>query len=878
MNDAALSRVISEAERPRIISEADLRRIGTELPLAELMRQAAALRDEAHGIRVSYSRKVFIPLTRLCRDTCRYCTFATTPRHLAAPYLSRAEVIAIARAGEQAGCKEALFTLGDNPESRYRSARAALDQMGFASTIDYLAAMCQAVLDETGLLPHVNPGVMTEAQIAQLRKVSVSQGLMLESSAARLCERGGPHHGAPDKQPALRLAVIEAAGRQQVPFTSGILIGIGETREERLDALFALRALHLRYGHLQEIIVQNFRAKAGTPMNAAAEPEFDDLAWTVAMARIIFGGAMNIQVPPNLSPDEYAQTIDAGINDWGGVSPVTPDHVNPEAPWPQLDHLAERTGERGKLLVERLATYPAWCREADRWHHAPMAARIRGLMDTEGYARTDPWAPGRSDVALPVHASALGAPVVDGHAVDARSADAHRVDAPVVDAAVADAHVTDGPVVGGSLTGAHRFAGRRSPGFDRLIARAERGERLPEEDIERLFAARGDELEGLTVAADALRRAQCGDRVGYVVNRNINYTNVCTYRCRFCAFSKGRGEASARLRGEPYDLSVGEIQRRVHEAWQRGATEVCMQGGIHPDYSGHTYLAIVRAVKEVEPRMHVHAFSPLEVTHGATTLGLSLSAYLEQLRDAGLGSLPGTAAEILDDSVRRVICPDKINTGDWVAVMEAAHAVGLRATATIMYGHMESARHWARHLLVLRDLQARTGVFTEFVPLPFVHMEAPLALRGAARHGPTWREALLMHSVARLVLHPLVQNIQASWVKLGPQGVAQCLQAGANDLGGTLMNESISRAAGTEHGQELAPSQMDALIQQASRVPMQRTTLYAPADPAQVAGSYAAASLTPLVQERAGRHARIQAPAGQLSHLSNEPLYGVVSP
>ncbi len=788
--------------------------------MSELLARAAALRDEVHGARVSWSRKVFIPLTRLCRDRCHYCTFATTPRRAGTPYLSRDEVLAIARAGERAGCREALFTLGDKPEVRYRQAREALDAMGFASTIDYLVAMCRAVLEETTLLPHANPGVMTEEEIARLRAVSVSQGIMLESSAARLCQRGGPHFGSPDKHPSVRLATIEAAGRLRVPFTSGILIGIGETRDERIDALLALRESHARHGHLQEVIVQNFRAKTATPMQGALEPDFDDLAWTVAVARIIFGGEMNIQVPPNLSPLEYERAIAAGVNDWGGVSPVTIDHVNPEAPWPHLEALAHATARGGKVLVERLAIYPAYILAADRWLAPDLAPRVRALIDADGLARTDDWAPGRSDVALPALPQAPA------------SADA------------------------GLRTGPRATAVR--PSVDSILARASAGDRLDEGEVTRLFQARGDEVGMVAAAADRLRQAMNGDRVGYVVNRNINYTNVCTYRCRFCAFSKGRGAASAELRGEPYDLSIAEIQRRVDEAWQRGATEVCMQGGIHPGYTGETYLAIARAVKEVQSGMHVHAFSPLEITQGAATLGLPLAGFLERLQRAGLGSLPGTAAEILDDEVRRVICPDKIDTAAWVAVMEAAATVGLRATATIMYGHVESPRHWARHLLVVRDLQSRRGVFTEFVPLPFVHMEAPMALRGEARHGPTWREALLMHAVARLALHPVLPSVQASWVKLGREGAGACLAAGANDLGGTLMNESISRAAGTEHGQELPPAGMDALIISAGRRPWQRTTLQSTPDPAQVARSYTAAPLQPVVLERAGRRPRIR--------------------
>ena len=740
-------------------------------PLPRLIERAAALRDAGHGPLVTYSRKVFIPLTRLCRDVCHYCTFAAAPRQLASPYLSPDEVLAIARAGRAAGCNEALFTLGDKPELRWNEAREALAALGYASTIGYLAAMCERVLAETGLLPHANPGVMTRAELALLRRSSASQGIMLESASARLGERGGPHHGSPDKHPAARLATIRAAGELAIPFTSGLLIGIGETREERLDSLLALRELHRQFGHIQEIIVQNFRAKPGTKMALAPELQIDELAWTIAMARIVFGPSMNIQAPPNLSPSDYPRLIEAGINDWGGVSPVTPDHVNPEAPWPQIEALRERTARAGKILVERLPSYPAYCRDAARWHDAAVLPHLLGRMDAEGFARSDDWSPGRVG-AVP--------------------------------------QICIAPVV-------------RAAGSDAILARAAAGERLSEADIVALFSMRGDRVAAVCAAADDLRRQAAGDTVRYVVNRNISYTNVCHYGCGFCAFSKGRH--SARLRGAPYDLADEEIARRVAEAWDRGATEVCMQGGIHPDYTGATYLHILKTVKAAAPDMHVHAFSPLEVSHGAATLGLPVEAYLARLKEAGLGSLPGTAAEILDDEARAVLCPDKLTTAEWLAVMEAAHRAGLRSTATIMFGHIDTSTQWARHLLRVRDLQARTGGFTEFVPLPFVHMEAPLYLKGRARRGPTWRETLLMHAVARLALHPLIPNIQASWVKLGPDAVLAVLQAGANDLGGTLMNESISYAAGNQHGQELAPAAMDALIARSGRVPAQRHTL-----------------------------------------------------
>ncbi|MBK1657712.1 7,8-didemethyl-8-hydroxy-5-deazariboflavin synthase subunit CofH [Paracraurococcus ruber] len=758
------------------------------------MQRAAALRDAAHGRMLSYSRKVFIPLTKLCRDVCHYCTFAETPRPGRNPYLSPEEVLAIARAGAAAGCTEALFTLGDKPELRWRQAREALAALGHATTNSYLAAMCGLVLRETGLLPHANPGVMTRDEIAALREVTASQGIMLESASARLCEPGGVHHGSPDKHPEARLEVLRLAGELRVPFTTGILIGIGETRAERIEALRAIADLHARHRHIQEVIIQNFRAKPRTKLAEAPEPDLDDLLWTIAAARVVLGGAMNIQAPPNLSPGVYQRLVAAGLNDWGGVSPVTPDHVNPEAPWPHLEDLAVRTAEAGKVLVPRLPAYPEHVRAPDTWFAPEVATALRRAADAEGLARGDAWSPGeRTPPALP---------------------------APRLPAAEA--------------------------GLARLVERAAGGARLDAPDIIRLFAARDADQAHVTSAADALRAAVSGETIRYVVNRNINYTNICGYRCRFCAFSKGKTHEA--LRGPAYDLDHAEIVRRAEEAWARGATEVCLQGGIHPDYTGETYVAICEAIRAALPEMHIHAFSPLEITQGAATLGLKLRDYLARLQSAGLGTLPGTAAEILDDEIRAIICPDKIDTAQWLAVARTAHSLGLRTTSTIMFGHVEGPLNWARHLLALRDLQAETGGFTEFVPLPFVHMEAPMYLRGQARRGPTFREAVLMHSVARLVLHPHITNIQTSWVKMGPQGAALALRAGANDLGGTLMNESISRAAGTQHGQEFPPEAMEALIRGVGRTPQQRTTLYGVPPGEQQRRSYEAEDLAPVVQ------------------------------
>ena len=784
--------------RPSRDAALDLAHV-TDLP--GLMAQASALRDAGFGRAVSYSRKVFIPLTKLCRDVCHYCTFAQPPKPGERAYMTLDEVVDVARRGAAAGCREALFTLGDKPELRYPQARAELAALGYPTTIAYLTAAARAVFEATGLLPHANPGVLTRDELLALREVCPSQGLMLESVSRRLLERDQVHHGSPDKDPDARLETMRTAGELAIPWTSGILIGIGETREERVDALLALRDLHDEHGHVQEIIIQNFRAKPDTRMAGAPEPTLEDLQWTIACARLIFGPDMAIQAPPNLTPDRFGALIRAGINDWGGVSPVTPDHVNPEAPWPHLERLARETEREGKALTERLTVYPAYVRDLDAWVAEPLRPAVLHGSDAEGFARESAWSPGDRDAVLP--------------------------------AALLDRLGRADPPAPTSTTRA-------------LCEKASRGDGLDEPEIAALFSARGDDLVAVVRAADALRREVNGDAVTYVVNRNINYTNVCYFRCQFCAFSKGK--LSENLRGAPYDLDLDEIARRSAEGWERGATEVCMQGGIHPEYTGATYLDICRTVKAAVPAMHVHAFSPLEVWQGAATLGVSLETFIERLRAAGLGTLPGTAAEVLDDEVRRDLCPDKLSAGQWLEVMETAHGVGFRTTATIMYGHIDRPRHWARHLARIRALQARTGGFTEFVPLPFVHMEAPIYLKGRARRGPTFRESLLMHAVARLALHPLVPNIQASWVKLGPRGVRACLEAGVNDLGGTLMNESITRAAGAGFGQELSPERMESVIAAAGRTPRQRSTTYGEPPPGQVARSFHAADLRPVVQ------------------------------
>ncbi len=763
---------------------------------AALAKAAVHRRDAAFGNVVTYSRKLFLPLTRLCRDVCHYCTFATTPKKVGRAYMSLEEVLEEAHRGTAAGCREALFTLGEKPELRYRAARDALAEMGAESTIAYTVEAAERVFSETGLLPHINAGNLSAEEFDLLRPVSASMGLMLESAAPRLCEKGMPHYGSPDKHPELRLATIELAGEKRVPFTSGILIGIGETRRERVEALLALRASHLRHGHIQEIIVQNFRAKPGTRMAAAPEPDLEELLWSIAMARLLFGPETAVQAPPNLSPGVLPRLVEAGINDWGGVSPVTPDYVNPEAPWPHVEQLSRETARAGKLLCERLTVYPRFLHLGETWLDPAVQKKALRVADAEGLVRNESWSAGGTEEPP---AETLG------------------------------------------MMGTLPWPTRISQEVRAATAAAEAGRELPKAAIARLFQAREADFAYLCRAADTLRREVAGDEVSYVVNRNINYTNICYFGCRFCAFSRGR--TGERGRDRPYNLSQEEIAMRVREAWQRGATEVCLQGGIHPDYTGETYLAICRTIKRAAPDIHIHAFSPLEVWQGAATLGISLEEFLQELRQEGLSSLPGTAAEILDDEMRAILCPDKINTAQWLSVMAAAHRTGLRSTATVMFGHADQPRHWAEHLLRLRRQQTESGGFTEFVPLPFVAMEAPLYRRGKARPGPTFREAVLMHAVARLVLYPHFSHIQTSWVKLGESGTAACLKAGADDLGGTLMNESITRSAGAAHGQEVLPLEMECRIRALGRRPRQRTTLYGEAPAERVAAARAALPL-----------------------------------
>jgi FO synthase len=743
--------------------------LGIDTPLEDVLEEARAIRDRQSGSRITFSPKVFIPLTMLCRDRCGYCTFAKAPARVDHPYLEIDEVVALARQGAEKGCSEALFTLGERPELRYDIAQEWLRERHYDSTVAYIVAAAHAVLKETGMLPHINAGAMYREELAMLRTVSASQGMMIETLRGDL----EAHRLAPDKEPSRRLHTLESAGELRIPFTTGILVGIGETRRDRLDALCAIAESAERHGHIQEVIVQNFLPKPGTLMADHPAAPIEEFLWTIAAARIILPPAVHLQAPPNLT-DDAASLLSAGIDDFGGVSPVTIDHVNPERAWPELAKLRAITEGAGLTLAPRLTLYPEFVQDPETWQDEALRTPILISSDAEGLCRDAAWVSG-GDVSPPnlVPSQTHG----------------------TIDSAISE--VLDGVAL---------------------------GQELGIEEIVTLFSARGSDVVRVSEVADDLRRQINGDDVTFVINRNINYTNVCTFKCRFCAFSKG--PLSLNLRGDPYLLDLEEVTRRVAEAEVEGATEVCLQGGIHPSFDGNYYLDVLGAVKAGSEKIHIHAFSALEVFEGARRSEMSLEEYLLALKQAGLKTLPGTAAEILDDEIRALLCPDKINTEQWLEVHETAHSVGLRSNVTIMFGAVEQPVSWARHIVRTREVQKRTGGFTEFVPLAFVHMATPLFIKGKARRGPTFREALLLHAVGRIAYRGTIDNVQASWVKVGTQGSAQILQAGANDLGGTLMDENISRAAGASHGQRMETEDLEAIVAPLSRPLVQRTTLY----------------------------------------------------
>ncbi|HEY5437298.1 MAG TPA: 5-amino-6-(D-ribitylamino)uracil--L-tyrosine 4-hydroxyphenyl transferase CofH [Acidimicrobiales bacterium] len=736
-----------------------------ETPLEELAAMAFERARQAHGFVVTYSPKVFIPLTKLCRDRCGYCTFAQAPAHVDAPYMSLDEVMAVAQAGRDAGCTEALFTLGERPELRYDEAARWLAARGYQSTVDYVANAAQMVLESTGLLPHANAGALYRNELAQLRTVSASQGMMLESLADLPA-----HRLAPDKEPQRRLDTLRFAGELKIPFTTGLLVGIGESRQDRIATLEAITASFEEFGHVQEVIIQNFLPKPRTAMANEPPASDEEFHWTIAVARLILPDAVHLQAPPNLS-DDPTRLLAYGIDDFGGISPVTADHVNPERAWPALDTLATECDDRGFMLMPRLTVYPEFIEDGGAHLDEKVRPYVLAHADSSFLARNDVWASGTEE----------------------------HPPAPPTSRA-------------------------RTSAVSSLLARYEPGYEFDRQELTSLFRARGADFNAVVDLADTVRQDLVGDAVTFVINRNINYTNVCTFKCRFCAFSKG--PLSLNLRGDPYLLTLDEISERVREAEARGATEVCLQGGIHPKFDGDYYIDVVAAVKAGSPRIHIHAFSALEVFEGARRSEQDLVTYLTRLKEAGLKTLPGTAAEILDDGVRKELCPDKINSDQWLEVHRAAHSVGLRSNITIMFGAVEGVDSWATHLLRTRALQVETGGFTEFVPLPFVHMATPIFLKGRARKGPTFREAVLMHSVARLHYATLIDNIQVSWVKMGVPGSRRILQAGANDVGGTLMDENISRAAGAAHGQEMDVDTLKALVEPIGRPLVQRSTLY----------------------------------------------------
>ncbi|HEY8533003.1 MAG TPA: bifunctional FO biosynthesis protein CofGH [Micromonospora sp.] len=823
--ESALRRALRRASDGRVLNvdEAAVLLAARGEHLEALLNIAGAVRDA--GLReagrpgvVTYSKKVFIPLTRLCRDRCHYCTFATVPHRVPAAYLERDEVLAIARAGAAQGCKEALFTLGDRPEDRWPAARQWLDERGYESTLDYLRACAIAVLEETGLLPHLNPGVLSWAELQRLKPVAPSMGMMLETTATRLwAEPGGPHYGSPDKEPARRLRVLEDAGRVAVPFTTGILIGIGETRLERAESLFAIRQVAREYGHIQEVIVQNFRAKPDTAMRGMPDAELEDLAATVAVARLVLGPRARIQAPPNLIDDEYDLLLRAGIDDWGGVSPVTPDHVNPERPWPQLEELAARTAAAGFTLRERLTIYPEYIRRGEPWLDQRLVPHVMALADpATGLALEDARPVGRpwqepEEVFVPGGRIDLHQTIdTVGRTTDRRS------DFDVI--------YGDWSAVAARASTTQSTSTLPTDVREGLRLAAENPAALLEPRHEAaalaLFSADGEALDELCRIADDVRRDVVGDEVTYIVNRNINFTNVCYVGCRFCAFAQRERDPDA------FRLSIDQIADRAEEAWRAGATEVCMQGGIDPKLPVTAYEDIVRAVKQRVPQMHVHAFSPMEIVTAAGKAGVPVREWLIRLREAGLDTIPGTAAEILDDEVRWVLTKGKLPTATWIDVVTTAHELGIRSSSTMMYGHVDHPRQWLKHFRVLAEIQDRTGGFTEFVALPFVHTNTPIYLAGIARPGPTWRENRVVHAMARLLLYGRIDNIQCSWVKLGDEGTVEMLRSGCNDLGGTLMEETISRMAGSENGSFRTVEQLEAIAAAAGRPARQRTTLY----------------------------------------------------
>ncbi len=731
-----------EAEMLLAARDDDLDRL---LAVAGRIRDAGLVEAGRPGI-LTYSRKVFIPLTHLCQDRCHYCIFVQSPGKLAkagiSPYMEPEAVLEVARQGAALGCKEALLTLGDRPENRWPIARQWLDEHGYASTLDYVAAMAQLILDETGLLPHLNPGVMSWGELQRLKPVGPSMGMMLETTSARIWQTPGEaHFGSPDKDPELRLRVIEDAGRSHIPFTTGVLLGIGESASERIDAVLALRAAHERHGHIQEVIVQNFRAKPATAMMGAVDLETQEYAAAVAVTRVLLGPGMRVQAPPNLTDaGELALLIRAGIDDWGGVSPLTPDHVNPERPWPQIEELARLTAEGGYSLRERLTAHPHYIREArgtadghgTDWFDDRLAPRLLALADDYGLARRDAY-----------------------------------LESVLTRAAADPAGLTDA-------------------------------------EYTALLHADGDDLEQLTALADRVRGERVGDTVTYAVNRNID---------------------------SALGLPASRIAELVTEAAGLGATEVCAQGAVPAALGAEGYLDFARTVKAVRPDLHLHAFRPAELLDGAARAGVPLADWLDRLRAAGVDTVPGTGARILDDRIRGILTgAADIPASAWVETITTAHRAGLRSTATMVYGHVESAAEQVAHLRMLAAIQDRAVAagadgFTEFIAMPWLPSESPVAVPGA-RPGPSLRESRAVHAVARLMLAGRIDHVQAAWTKLGMRGAQLVLAGGADDLGGVLLDGTIDPSAGPEHGRQLTVTDVERIAGELGRPVRQRTTLY----------------------------------------------------
>ncbi|KAA1423087.1 7,8-didemethyl-8-hydroxy-5-deazariboflavin synthase [Mumia zhuanghuii] len=842
-SDREIRRALARAEAGKSLDHAEAVALasarGDDLvrlsAVATRVRDAAMVAAGRPGV-VTYSRKVFIPITRLCRDRCHYCTFATTPNRVEVPFLSPDQIVAIAAQGAAQGCKEALFTLGDRPEDRWPQAAEWLHEHGYDDTLSYVRAMAIRVLEETGLLPHLNPGVMSWAELQRLKPVAPSMGMMLETTATRLwSEPGGPHYASPDKDPALRIRVLEDAGRIGIPFTTGILVGIGETVAERVDALFELRRIARTYGGVQEVIVQNFRAKDDTAMRNEPDLGVEEYLATLATARVVLGPSVTLQAPPNLSdPGSIAPLLAAGVDDWGGVSPVTPDHVNPERPWPQIDDLAAWTAESGLQLAERLTAHPRYVRETlsgERpWFDSRLVPHVSALATPDGLAEAAAPVVGRpwQEPETPMEAAGRTELHTEVDTVG-RTSDRRT------DFAGADGASADGAGVYGDWEEVREHAARTSEplGLPSVPARVDSDVRtalaraeidpagLSDDDYLTLMTADGPALDAVCRLADDLRRDAVGDEVTYVVNRNINFTNVCYVGCRFCAFAQRKTDADA------YTLSLDQIGDRVREAAELGATEICLQGGIAPDLGPSAYADIVRAVKAASPNIHVHAFSPMEIVTASAKAGRSIRDWLISLREAGLDTIPGTAAEILDDDVRWVLTKGKLPAAQWIEVVETAHSLGIRSSSTMMYGHVDNPRHWVGHLRTLAEVQERTGGFTEFVALPFIHTNAPIYLAGVARPGPTMRDNRAVHALARIMLHGRIDNIQTSWVKLGVEGTRSMLTGGANDLGGTLMEETISRMAGSQHGSSKTVEDLRLIGEGIGRPVRERRTDYA---------------------------------------------------